>query len=77
MTKEDKAIANKLEIDDRVYSTSKREAFLTLKDHKPNYINNPTFRLLNPTKQELGKVSNQKLDKIVSVVYSCGRTQHL
>ena len=56
VTKEDEAIANKLEIDDRVYSTSKREAFLTLKDHKPNYINNPTFRLLNPTKQELGKV---------------------
>ena len=68
VTKEDKAIANKLEIDDRVYSTSKREAFLTLKDHKPNYINNPTFRLLNPTKQELGKVSKQKLEKIVSVV---------
>ena len=68
VTKEDKAFAKKLEIDDRVYSTSKREAFLTLKDHKPNYINNPTFRLLNPTKQELGKVSKQKLEKIVSVV---------
>ena len=68
VTKEDKVIANKLEIADRVYTTSKREAFLTLKDHKPNYINNPTFRLINPTKQELGKVSKQKLEKIVSVV---------
>ena len=68
VTKEDKDIASKLEIDDRVYSTSKREAFLTLKDHKPNFINNPTFRLLNPTKQELGKVSKQKLEKIVKVV---------
>ena len=68
VTKEDKVIANKLEIADRVYTTSKREAFITLKDHKPNYINNPTFRLINPTKQELGKVSKQKLEKIVSVV---------
>ena len=50
VTKEDISIANQLEIDDRVYSTSKREAFLTLKDQKPNYNNNPTFRLLNPTK---------------------------
>ena len=29
VTKEDKAIANKLEIADRVYTTSKREAFIT------------------------------------------------
>ena len=43
VTKEDKTIANKLDIDDRVYSTSKREAFITLKDHKPNHINNPTI----------------------------------
>ena len=68
VTKEDKAIANKLEIADRVYTTSKREAFITLKDHKPNHTNNPTFRLLNPTKQELGKVSKQKMEHIVSVV---------
>ena len=68
MTKEDKAVANKLEIADRVYTTSKREAFITLKDHKQNHINNPTFRLLNPTKQELGKVSKQKMEHIVSVV---------
>ena len=68
MTKEDKKIASKLGIDDRVYKTSKREAFITLKDHKPNFKNNPKFRLLNPTKQELGKVSKQKLEKIVTFV---------
>ena len=31
-------------------------------------MNNPTFRLINPTKQELGRVSKQKLEKIVKVV---------
>ena len=68
VTKEDKAIAAKLEIDDRVYTTSKREAFMTT-SHKPNYINNPTFRLLNPTKQELGKVSKQKMAKETQLVH--------
>ena len=68
VTKEDKKLASKLDIDDRVYKTSKREAFITLKDHKPNFKNNPKFRLLNPTKQELGKVSKQKLEKIVTFV---------
>ena len=68
VTRDDKKIANKLEIADRVYSTTKREAFLTLKDHKPNYKNNPKFRLINPTKQELGKVSKQKLENSVKIV---------
>ena len=68
VTKQDQEIANKLEIDDRVYTTTEREAFLTIKDHKPNFVNNPTFRLINPTKQELGKVSKQKLETIVKVV---------
>ena len=49
VVKKDISIATKLDIVDRVYSTSKREAFITLKDHKPNYKNNPKFRLINPT----------------------------
>ena len=65
ITKKDKEIATKLEIDDRVYCTSKRESFITLKDHKPNHMNNPKFRVLNPCKSELGKVSKQMLTKIV------------
>ena len=68
VTQEDKALASKLDIDDRVYTTAKREAFITLKDHKPNYINEPTFRLINPSKQELGKVSKQKMEGILKVV---------
>ena len=29
--------------------------FITLKDHKPNFLNNPKVHLLNPAKNELGK----------------------
>ena len=38
--------------------------FITLKDHKPNFRNNPTCRLINPTKPEIGKISKQILEKI-------------
>ena len=39
-----------------------------MKDHKENFQNNPTCRLINPTKSELGKVSKQKLAKVVAKV---------
>ena len=34
------------------------------KNHKDNFINNPKCRLINPTKQELGKVSKKILEAI-------------
>ena len=61
---EAKAIATKLHLDDRINITAKREAFITLKDHKPNFVNNPTCRLINPAKAEVGKISKQLLDRI-------------
>ena len=67
-TKGDKEIAAKLDIDDRVYCTTKKDAFITLKDHKPSFSNKPTCRLINPTKPEIGKISKQKLSKIISEV---------
>ena len=62
---EDKRIAEKLELSDRIDVTAKREAFITLKDHKENFRNKPTCRLINPCKPELGKVSKQIVEKIV------------
>ena len=38
--------------------------FFTLKDHKLNFQNNPTVRLLNTAKTELGRISKTILDKI-------------
>ena len=68
ITKKDKEIAANLDIDDRIYTTSHRQAFITLKDHKPNFQNVQTCRLINPTKSEIGKVSKKILDKINSIV---------
>ena len=59
LIKNDKKVATELEIDDRMYCTAKRDTFITLKDHKRQFMNNPKFRVINPTKSELGKVSKQ------------------
>ena len=60
----DKSIATKLGIDDRVDITANKDAFITLKDHKPNFANKPTCLLINPTKSEIGKISKVILDRI-------------
>ena len=38
------------------------------KDHKPNFANKPTCRLINPTKSEIGKISKNILDRINSTI---------
>ena len=57
----DKRIASSLGIEDRVDSIPGNECFVTLKDHKPDFQNKPSVRLLNPNKSNIGKVSKQKL----------------
>ena len=37
---------------------------MTLKDHKPNFENNATSRLINPAKNEVGKISKVILENI-------------
>ena len=38
--------------------------FITLKDHKENFVNHPTTRLINPAKNEIRRISKSILDKI-------------
>ena len=39
-------------------------SFITIKDYKENFDNHPTVRLINPAKNELGRISKLILDKI-------------
>ena len=64
ITAQDKKVASKLELADRIHISAKTEAFVTLKDHKENFSQNPKVRLINPNKSQLGKISKSKLDKI-------------
>ena len=63
-TAEDTKIAERLDLSDRINVTAQREASFTLKDHKENFRNKPTYRLVNPCKPELGKVSKQIVENI-------------
>ena len=57
----DKRIATDLDLDNRIDVTAKNNAFVTLKDHKPNFNNKPVCRLINPSKSEIGIISKKYL----------------
>ena len=59
-----KHIADKLSIGNRIECMKKREAFISLKDHKENFEKNPKCRLINPAKSDSGKISKLILDKV-------------
>ena len=61
---EGKNILKNKEVIKRMFVNGKQNCFITLKDHKPNFQNNPTVRLLNPAKNKLGSISKTILDKI-------------
>lgn len=50
-------------MDDRINQLAEKPAYITLKDHKPNFNLNPKCRLINPTKSEIGRVSKIILEK--------------
>ncbi|GFR82547.1 hypothetical protein ElyMa_004101100 [Elysia marginata] len=60
----DKKVTQNLGLADRINVTAEREAFIALKDHKENFYNNPTCRLINPCETEIGKISKQILERI-------------
>ena len=61
---EAKNIPNTYKLAERIDHLPKTECFITLKDHKDNFYNKPTCRLINPTKNELGKISKQMIEGI-------------
>ena len=57
-------IAVKLKLENKMQKYSKRECFVTLKDHKKDFISRPECRLISPGKNELGRVVKIKLEEI-------------
>ena len=51
---------------DKVQVKGTTNCFVTLKDHKVNFLNNPTTRLINPAKNEISRITKQILDQINS-----------
>ena len=58
--------AKEANILDKVEVNGTANCFVTLKDHKANFLNHPTRRLINPAKNEIGRISKQILHQINS-----------
>ena len=64
ITSADQKIAQNLALDDQIEISASRDAFITLKDHKPDFTSNPSCRLINLSKSEIGIISKHILDNI-------------
>ena len=51
---------------DKVEVNETSNFFFTLNDHKETFLNHPTTRIINLTKNEIGRISKQILDQINS-----------
>ena len=57
-----KHISKNLDLDNRIECLAKNPAFISLKDHKPNFQSKLPCRVINPSKSDIGKVSKSILD---------------
>ena len=48
----------------RMETNEEGNSFITIKDRKENFDKRPTVRLINPVKNELGRINKLILDKI-------------
>ena len=66
MNKKGKEIVKKSfnNIIDKMDINAESNCFITSKDYKENFLNHPKVRLMNPAKNELGRISKTILDNI-------------
>ena len=43
-------------------------AYITVKDHKDNFLTHPKCRLINPTRSDVGRICKVKIDRINKAV---------
>ena len=61
---ETKNIAKTYKLAERINHLPRIKTFITLKDHKDNFYNKPSCRLINPTINELEKISRRAIQQI-------------
>ena len=67
---ETKSIAKQLSIEDRIERMYENESYIVIKDHKEDFPNKISCRLINPSKSDTGKISKTILDKIITKIVS-------
>ena len=60
-----KEVVSDFDLEKRVMYSQPMPAYVTLKDNKPNFDNDPKCRLINPSKIGIGKISKQILSRVV------------
>ena len=65
-----KSLSDNLAISDKVFKLELKQSVITIKDHKPDYMNATQTRLINPTKSHLGRVGKIKLEELNKKVRS-------
>ena len=66
--KEAASLAHDYKLDDRIEGMALKESFLTIKDHKDDFPGKLSFRLIDPNKTNIGKISKAILDRVNSKV---------
>ena len=59
-----KSITTKLKLSVGIENLAVAPAYITLMDHKENFRSKPSCRLINPSKNEIGKISKIVLEKM-------------
>ena len=54
----------------RLHINGDSNSFVTMKDHKGDIENKPSVRLINPAKNQIGRISKVVLDNINVVIKS-------
>ena len=65
INKEAKIIVNNYGVSQTVDCLAKSNAFISLKDHKPNFSSNTKYFLINPADSKIGTLQTAKLGKLV------------
>ena len=68
INKEGTKHAREANVINRIKINSTGSSFITLKDHKENFLNRPTTRSLNLTKNEIGRISKHILQNITKTL---------
>ena len=64
INKEGFKFAKQADVLDKIEMNGTGNSFVTLKDRKENFMNHSTTRPINPSKNEIGRISEHILDQI-------------
>ena len=64
INKEGANIAKKLQLDERIDAMGLNQVYITITDQKANFPNRLDFRLINPCKSQIGRISKKILGEI-------------